>query len=90
MKISLIAIFIAISITSFGQDMQKYLSETQEMVTQKKYKEALERYIWFQDHALENDQAMTGVRLSFALSNWKSLADIYPPAMTALKEMRRS
>ena len=57
---------------------------------QKKYKEALERYIWFQDHALENDQAMTGVRLSFALSSWKSLADIYPPAMTALKEMRSS
>ena len=53
MKAILIATLIAISIKSFGQDMQKYLSETKEMVTQKKYKEALERYIWFQDHALE-------------------------------------
>jgi hypothetical protein len=88
MKTLLIAIFTTFAITSFGQDMQKYLSETEEMVTQKKYSEALERYIWFQDHSLENEPAMLGVRLSFALSSWKSLADIYPPAMTALKKMR--
>lgn len=90
MKTLLIAIFTILSIHSFGQDMQQYLSETREMVTQKKYQAALDRYIWFQDHALEKDQAMSGVRLSFALSGWKSLADIYPPAMTALKEMRNN
>lgn len=90
MKTLLIAIFIAFSMTSFEQDMQKYLSETEQMVKEKKYEEALERYIWFQNHALENNPAMTGVRLSFALSSWKSLAHIYPPAMTALKEMRSS
>ncbi|MBK7635169.1 MAG: hypothetical protein IPJ13_13515 [Saprospiraceae bacterium] len=67
MKAILIATLIAISIKSFGQDMQKYLSETKEMVTQKKYKEALERYIWFQDHALEYNKAMSGVRLSFCI-----------------------
>lgn len=88
MKAILIATLIAISIKSFGQDMQKYLSETKEMVTQKKYKEALERYIWFQDHALEYNKAMSGVRLSFALSYWKELAEVYPPAMIALIEMR--
>jgi hypothetical protein len=89
-KTLLIAIFIALSITSYGQDMKKYLSDTRELVKQKEYKKALKRYIWFQDHALENDPAMVGVRLSFALSNWKSLADIYPPAMAALKEMRNN
>lgn len=85
----MLALFaLLISIKCIAQDMQKYLSETQEMVTQKKYQEANERYAWFQNHALEYDQAMIGVRLSFALSYWKSLADIYPPAMTAMKEMR--
>jgi len=88
MKTLIIVVFTFLSISSYAQDMQKYLSETQEMVTQKKYQEALERYIWFQDHSLEHDMAMTGVRLSYALSSWKSLADIYPPAMTAFKGMR--
>ena len=47
--------------------MQKYLSDTQEMVRKGKYKEALERFVWFHEHALEHDPAMTGVRLSFAV-----------------------
>jgi hypothetical protein len=88
MKAILISALIAISITSFGQDMKKYLSETKEMVMQKKYKEALERYVWFHNHAIEYDKAMSGVRLSFALKYWKDLADVYPPAMTALIEIR--
>ena len=84
--LSLLLILISLSVTA--QDMQKYLTETEEMVTQKKYQEANDRFIWFQDHSLEYDNAMTGVRLSFVLSSWKSLADIYFPAMTAMKEMR--
>jgi len=88
MKALVILFFMVFSLSAFAQDMQKYLSETQEMVTQKKYPEALERYIWFQNHSLEYDLAMTGVRLSFALSDWKELADEYPPALTAMKEMR--
>ena len=31
---------------------------------------------------------MKGFRLSFALSDWKSLADVYPPAKKELTEMR--
>jgi hypothetical protein len=68
--------------------MQTYLSETQKMVRKGNYKEALERYIWFHEHVLEHDSAMKGVRLSFALSYWKNLAEVYPPAMEAMKEMR--
>jgi len=64
--------------------MQKYLSDTQQMVREGRYQEALERFVWFHDHALEHEpSAMYGVRLSFALSYWKSLGDVYPPAMTA-------
>jgi hypothetical protein len=68
--------------------MQKYLSETKAMVKQKKYAEANERYIWFQNHSLESRPSMSGVRLSFALSDWKSLADIYLPALDSIKAMR--
>ena len=71
-----------------AENMQKYLSDTQEMVRQGKHKEALERHIWFHDHALEHDIAMYGVRLSFALSYWKELGDVYPPAKKALIEIR--
>ena len=31
---------------------------------------------------------MYGVRLSFALSYWKELGDVYPPALAALKQIR--
>ncbi len=88
MKTLIIGIFVLLSFSTFGQDMQKYLTETQTMVNEKKYDEALKRYIWFQDHVLEYEPAMAGVRLSFAISSWKDLADIYPPALTALSEMR--
>ena len=68
--------------------MQKYLSHTQDLVRQGKYQEALERFLWFHDHALEHDPAMYGVRLSFALSYWKQLGEVYPPALAALKKNR--
>jgi hypothetical protein len=88
MKQLLPLFFILASITLNAQDMQKYLRETKEIIQQGKYKEALERCIWFHEHALEKDPGMKGVRLSFALSDWKSLADVYPPAMKSLVEIR--
>ena len=71
-----------------AEDMQKYLSDTQDMVRQGKHKEALERFLWFHDHALEHERAMYGVRLSFALSYWKQLGDVYPPAKEAMVDTR--
>jgi hypothetical protein len=88
MKKIFILFTLLISMSVFAQDMRKYLTETNEMVKQRKYQEANERYEWFQNHSLEYAPSMGGVRLSFALSNWKSLADIYPPAMVSMKQMR--
>lgn len=68
--------------------MQQYLSDTQIMVQQGKHKEALDRFIWFHNHALEHGPSMYGVRLSFALSYWKKLGDAYPPALVAMKKVR--
>ena len=52
------------------------------------YAGALGLHEWFHDHALEFNPGYYGVRLSFALSQWKELADVYPPAMTALVRIR--
>jgi len=68
--------------------MQKYLSDTQTLVREGKHKKALDRFLWFHDHALEHQPSMYGVRLSFALSYWKQLGDVYPPALTAMKKTR--
>ena len=44
--------------------------------------------MWFHEHALEHDPGMTGVRLSFALSDWRDLGEVYPPAKQAFIETR--
>ena len=88
MKTLLTLLAIVVSISVMSQDLQKYLTETKEMVRQKKFQEANERYAWFHNHSLEVNPAMAGVRLSFAISYWKSLADIFPPAMASMIEMR--
>lgn len=88
-KILFILIILGFSLSASSQlNMREYLTDTREIVKEKKYKEALERFIWFHDHALEYDKAMAGVRLSFALSDWKQLGEVYPPALTALIEIR--
>lgn len=71
-----------------ADDMQKYLSDTQALVRQGSYEEALQRFIWFHEHALEHNPGMYGVRLSFALGYWKDLGEVYPPALEALKRIR--
>jgi hypothetical protein len=53
-----------------------------------RHKEALCDYLWFHKHALEHNRAYYGVRLSFALLYWKQLAEAYPPAATAMTEVR--
>ena len=53
-----------------------------------RHEEALQQFIWFHEHALEEDRALYGVRLSFALAYWKELGDIYPRALRELKRLR--
>ena len=44
--------------------------------------------MWFFENALKYAPNMYGVRLSFALSDWKTLSDSYPPALEKLKAER--
>ena len=75
---------------SLAEDMQAYLQETQKLVDKGEYEEALERHVWFHDHSLEHERAMAGVRLSFALMDWKKLGDVYPPALKRMEEIRNA
>src|SRR5687768_379355 len=88
MKHHLLALFLIALQSAIAEDMQKYLQQTRSLQEEGKYQEALDRHLWFHDHALEHDEAMYGVRLSFALSSWQDLGKKYPPASKALEETR--
>jgi tRNA A-37 threonylcarbamoyl transferase component Bud32 len=69
-------------------DLAQILQEARGLAQEGRYEEALQRQIWYHNHALEIDSAQTGVRLSFALSSWMELARRYPKAKDALVEIR--
>lgn len=50
----------------------------------KHYALALKKELWYFQNALSIEPAQVGVRLSFALSQWHDLANVYPPAKTLL------
>lgn len=52
------------------------------------HEEALQEFIWFHHHALEEDPALYGVRRSFALGLWTELGKAYPKALDALRSTR--
>jgi len=81
-------LFLSTNLNAQTSGMQQYLKETRTLIGEEKYAEALERCIWFHQHALEKEQSMSGVRLSFALSDWKKLGEKYPPAKKAMIDMR--
>jgi len=58
------------------------------MIVEGRHEEALRELVWFHEHALEEEPALSGVRLSFALGHWMDLARAYPPARPALEAQR--
>jgi hypothetical protein len=50
----------------------------------KQYERALLIHVWMQDRSLDRQPSFYGVRLSFALAEWKELAKDYPPAQQAI------
>jgi serine/threonine protein kinase len=69
-------------------DLQKILDEAKDFMSKGAYEEALQRHIWYHNHALQIDPAQTGVLLSFALSDWMELGRRFPKAKQALIEIR--
>jgi hypothetical protein len=50
-----------------------------------RFADALEKHIWMHEHGLAPGSPYRGVALSFALSNWARLGELYRPAMEALE-----
>ncbi|WAC18456.1 hypothetical protein OVA24_14570 [Luteolibacter sp. SL250] len=84
----LISVFYTMLSCHAQDEARKALDEAREFTREGKYKEALERHIWFHNHALEKEPSYYGVRLSFALSDWVALGRKYPEALDALKKIR--
>jgi hypothetical protein len=69
-------------------DPSAVLREAVELTRKGMHADALHRLLWFHRHALEHEPALYGVRLSFALSYWLDLANVYPPALEELRAVR--
>jgi hypothetical protein len=69
-------------------DPGKILDEAQRDTAAGRYEDALAKFVWFHEHALEVQPAMSGVRLSFALTYWAELGAAYPPAKEKLRSER--
>ncbi len=62
--------------------------EAKDLAAGGQYEPALQRHLWYHNHALEYDPNQRGVRLSFALTDWVELGRKYPKAKQALLEIR--
>lgn len=49
---------------------------------------ASEKYLWYHENALKYRPSLSGVRLSFALHDWRDLANQYPPALQDMQWIR--
>ena len=81
----------ATTISSCAEDVaKKALDDARSYSKSGDYAKALERHEWFHKNALGIEPSYYGVRLSFALSDWKRLGEKYPPALASLKSIRDS
>jgi len=87
MKRLIMTLILFASLNAFTEDIQKYLTDTRKLAQEGNRQEALRRFIWLYEHALEHDPSFYGVRLSYLLADWKALADKYPPALKALQDV---
>lgn len=49
---------------------------------------ALAKRLWYHENVLDLRPSQSGVRLSFALSEWLELGEEYPPALAKMKQLR--
>jgi hypothetical protein len=69
-------------------DPRQVLTDAREAARRGAFAEALEKYLWFHHHALEHRPSLTGVRTSYAISEWVELGNVYPPALEALESIQ--
>lgn len=64
------------------------LQDARAAIQGREYQRALDQLVWFHNHALDEDIALRGVRLSFALADWIELGSMYPKALQVLRSIR--
>jgi len=69
-------------------DAMNVLREAREDADAGRFSDALDKQLWIHRESLKYDSAFAGVRLSFALGQWKHLGEKYPPALDALRGIR--
>jgi hypothetical protein len=83
-----LAIMPLISCSEHTDAAKEALNEARHFAQSGEYAKALERHEWYHKNALGIQPSYYGVRLSFALNDWKNLGEKYPPALTSLKATR--
>jgi len=68
-------------------DIQKIRDEVKSLMDQGRYEEALQRQIWYFNHAVQFGES-DSIRLTFGIMNWAELGRRYPEAKQALIEIR--
>ncbi|MDQ1830372.1 hypothetical protein [Massilia scottii] len=63
------------------------LKLAEEAMREGRHEEALQEFIWFHHHALEEDPSLSDAR-AYALSFWMELGQAYPKALDALRSIR--
>jgi hypothetical protein len=71
-----------------GMSTRQVLNDARKDADEGRLDAAAEKQLWFHEHALAREPAMSGVRLSFALADWAALARRHPPAMAQLLAVR--
>jgi len=73
---------------SKNPDPRAIKKEAAEDARQDRYAISLAKQVWYHENALTYRPSQSAVRLSFALSQWLELGEVYPPALAKMKEFR--
>jgi hypothetical protein len=85
--IRLFLLTVSFATSVFAEATGDDLRVAQKLAADGRYEEALQKHIWFHEES-KTSGGMAGVRLSYALDDWVSLAQKYPKALIALREIR--
>ena len=92
---TLAVLFVLVSVDATAQqwvppddpDPEAIRNEARADAEKGDFRLAAQKYLWYHENAAELQPSLVGVRLSFALYNWRALAKQYLPAM---QDMRRA
>lgn len=87
MRALLLLLLITICSCTARDDAGDALAAARRLAAEGKFEQALEKHVWFHNHALEERPSYYGVRLSYALSDWVELGKRYPQALVTLRDI---